>query len=100
MPYKGDKSKKLAFQHILVFSHRLVIKNSVSFHEKSFYFFVSIVLLFSCEIDDSMTPVSGSDDLDLPVSDSPIIAEFRPNLSELHIYIRDLKELQISSNAL
>lgn len=46
-----------------------------------------------------MTPVSGTDDSDLPVSDLPIIAEFRPNLSELNSYIGDLKGLQISSNA-
>jgi hypothetical protein len=55
--------------------------------------------MFSCEKDDSMTPVSGTDDSDLPVLDLPIIAEFRPNLSELNIYTVNLKELQISSNA-
>ena len=54
-----------------------------------FILIVFAFVMFSCDNDDSVTPVS----------DPLVVAELRPNLSELNIYVGLLNELNISSRA-
>ena len=57
--------------------------------KKIFILLVTACFIFSCEKDDSITPVS----------DPLIVAEFRTNLSELNLYLGNLNELNISTRA-
>ena len=54
-----------------------------------FIVFIATFLMFSCSKDDSITSVS----------DPFVVAELKPNLSELNLYIGNLSELNISSRA-
>ncbi|WP_369992714.1 hypothetical protein [Winogradskyella sp.] len=51
--------------------------------------FLLIAVVFSCENDDDITPAQ----------DPLVIAEFRPNLSELNLFTGNLADLNISSRA-
>ena len=57
--------------------------------KKVFVLLFTLSLTFSCEKDDSLTPVS----------DPLVVAEFRTNLSELNLFLGDLNELNISTRA-
>lgn len=57
--------------------------------KKLFILFVLSLLAYSCDNDDSMTPVEA------PL----VIAEFRPNLSELNLYTGNISDLNITSRA-
>lgn len=59
-------------------------------HMKKIFILLAVALItFSCEKDDSITSVS----------DPLVVAELRPMLSELNIYLGNLNELNISSRA-
>lgn len=51
----------------------------------------------ACDKDDSLTPVI--EIIDEPTMDPQIVAEFKPNLSEINIYTGVLNELNVSANA-
>ncbi|WP_439152196.1 hypothetical protein [Winogradskyella sp.] len=57
--------------------------------KKLFIFFVLSSFVFSCENDDSITPVE----------DPQVIAEFRTNLSELNLYAGNISDLVLSTRA-
>ena len=57
---------------------------------KKLTFLIALLFIaFSCNNDDDFTPVE----------DPLVVAEFRPNLSELNLFLGDLSDLNISSRA-